>query len=322
MSNSKLIITGGAGFIGANIIKTLNDAGLINDIIIVDYLLDDAKRKNLGILKYDKYFDRDEFLLAIKSDNFFDIKAIIHMGACSDTTEDDKDFILQTNYEYSKHLFNYCVKKDIQFIYASSAATYGDGSRGFDDNIFELEPLNLYGQSKHLFDLWVLAQKVRPPQWVGLKFFNVYGPYEYHKGRMASVVLNGFKQIVQTNEIKLFKSYNKEYSNGGQLRDFIYVKDVVKVVLYFLKNPNVNGIFNVGTGKSRSFSDLAKAIFSALEKETKIKFIEMPEDLKDKYQYYTKAEINLLRDAGYHDKFWELEDGVRDYVLNYLKKIF
>lgn len=314
-----IIVTGGAGFIGSCIVRMLNDKG-IEDIIVVDNIASTEKWKNLLNKKYIRYVHKSVFLDELPT--YKDVTAIIHMGACSSTTETNFDYFYQNNFEYTKRLWSYCTEKQISFIYASSAATYGDGSNGFGDkiDIDELRPLNAYGYSKHLFDLWVKHQATSSPaQHVGLKFFNVYGPNEYYKGSMASMVYHGFNQIKATGKIKLFKSYRSDYGDGAQLRDFVYVKDVCNVVLWFLENKSVNGLFNVGTGKARSFGELAHAIFHELGLKTNIEYIDMPEGLKEKYQYHTQAEMKKLRDAGYKEKFTTLESGVRDYVIGYLE---
>ena len=247
------------------------------------------------------------------------------MGACSSTTERDFDYLWNNNFEFTKALWNYCAGNDVPFIYASSAATYGDGSRGFEDrgDIDELLPLNGYGYSKQLFDLWVKHQaKAFPPQYAGLKFFNVYGPNEYFKGSMASMVYHGFKQIREDGVIRLFKSCNPNYADGEQLRDFVYVKDVCFVILWLLEHKDVSGLFNVGTGRAQSFRELAEATFRAMGMEPRIEYIDMPEHLKEKYQYYTKAEMDKLRKAGYLNPFMSVEQGVKDYVQNYLNRGF
>lgn len=319
MIKKKVIVTGGAGFIGSNVVAALNKEG-VEDLIIVDHLNNPYKVMNLKSLRYSNYFDREEFLPYLKTLSGKDIDAIIHLGACANTQEQDKNFLIQNNTIYSNILFEFSLANNCQFIYASSAATYGDGSKGYNDDERDLKPLNYYGYSKYLFDQWVLDSPKKPKQWVGLKFFNVYGPNEYHKGYMASVILHGFEQIQKDKEIRLFKSYHGDYPHGGQLRDFIYVKDVVKVILFFLNNSSKSGIFNVGTGKARSFFDLAKGVFKALNLEPDIKFIDMPPGLKEIYQYFTQANISKLRKIGYEEKFYELEDGILDYVQNYLLK--
>lgn len=314
------IVTGGAGFIGSCVVRTLNDAG-INDIVIVDNIASTDKWMNMRNKQYLKYVNKDEFLAQLPS--YRGVEAIIHMGACSSTTERDFDYLWKNNFEYTKALWHYCAKKQISFIYASSAATYGGGEQGFDDrsDIDLLRPLNGYGYSKQVFDQWVKHQAdVFPKQHVGLKFFNVYGPNEYFKGSMASMIFHGFNQIKADGEIRLFKSANPDYADGGQLRDFVYVKDICSVILWLLENEQVSGLFNVGTGRAQSFKELAEATFHALSLEPNIRYIDMPEHLKNKYQYYTKAEMSKLRDAGYDKPFMDLEAGARDYVLEHLCK--
>lgn len=247
---------------------------------------------------------------------------MIHMGACSATTEKNFDFLYKNNLEYTQTLWNFCVENQICFLYASSAATYGDGAQGFDDrtDISQLRPLNGYGYSKQLFDLWVEKQVLKPKQHVGFKFFNVYGPNEYFKGSMASVIFHSFNKITETGEMGLFKSYHNKYADGGQLRDFVYVKDICKVILFMMDHPEINGLFNLGTGKARSFYDLATATFRAMKLEPKIKYIDMPETLRPKYQYFTEAVMDKLRSVGYQEAFTSLEEGASDYVCNYLAK--
>lgn len=317
-----IIVTGGAGFIGSCVVRTLNDAG-IEDIIIVDNIASTDKWMNMRNKKYIKYVNKSEFLQEIPS--YKNVEAIIHMGAQSSTTEKNFDYLWKNNFEYTKMLWNYCADKQIQFIYASSAATYGDGSEGFDDktDIDRLMPLNGYGYSKQVFDLWVKHQAfVFPKQYVGLKFFNVYGPNEYFKGSMASMIFHGYKQIQESGKVKLFKSCNPNYEDGGQLRDFVYVKDICSVIYWLLQNPQVSGLFNVGTGRTQSFRELAEAIFHALGLEPNIEYIDMPEHLREKYQYYTKAEMEKLYRVGCNKKFMSLEEGVKDYVLNHLNEHF
>lgn len=321
-----IVVTGGAGFIGSCMVRTLNNAG-IEDIIIVDHIASTDKWMNMRNKKYITYIERNEFL--DKLNHLEDVEAIIHMGACSSTTERDFDFLWNNNFEFTKTLWNYCKEKQIPFLYASSAATYGDGSEGFDDmkNIDSLRPLNGYGYSKQLFDLWVKKQvKERlgtPSHYAGFKFFNVYGPNEYFKGSMASMIFHGYKQIKENGCIKLFKSCKPECQDGGQLRDFVYVKDVCEVMWSFLKGQCASdGTFNIGTGRAQSFRELAEATFHALNLEPRIEYIDMPEHLREKYQYYTKAEISKLREAGYTAEFHNLEAGAADYVGNYLDKNF
>lgn len=315
----KVIVTGGAGFIGSCIIRELNDFG-VEDIIVVDNIASTDKWKNLVNKKYIRYYNKNNFLNELY--NFKDFDYIIHMGACSATTEKDFDYLNINNVEYTKTLWNFCVENKIRFIYASSAATYGDGRFGFDDKneITNLIPLNGYGYSKQLFDIWAKKQTKKPLQWVGFKFFNVYGPNEYFKGSMASVIMHGYNSIKKSNNIKLFKSYKEGYGDGEQKRDFIYVKDICKVIKFMIENKEVSGLFNLGTGEARSFYDLAKATFNALSLNENIEFIDMPENIKEKYQYFTQAEMDKLRKVGYNDKFYSLEEGIKDYVQNYLEE--
>lgn len=321
--NNTVIVTGGAGFIGSCIVRTLNDMGITN-IIIVDHISKTDKWMNLRNKLYTEYVPRNRFIERLNADDFVQISGIIHMGACSATTELDFDYLWDNNVEFSKKLWNYCADKQIPFLYASSAATYGDGKKGFEDgmDISELRPLNGYGYSKQAFDQWTLKQEKKPVQYVGFKFFNVYGPNEYNKGSMASMVYHGYKQQRDSEVIKLFKSCNTDYTDGGQLRDFIYVKDVCRVIVYFMKHSQYNGIYNVGTGKAQSFEELISALFHALDKKVNIEFIDMPEQLREKYQYYTEANIDKLRSIGFNDEFMDVEAGVRDYAVNYLCKGF
>ena len=315
-----IIVTGGAGFIGSCVVRSLNEAGR-SDIVIVDNISETDKWMNMRNKKYIKYVHKSRFLEELPT--YENVEAIVHMGAQSSTTERDFDYLWENNFEYTKALWNYCAEKHISFIYASSAATYGDGSLGFNDrmDIDKLLPLNGYGYSKQLFDMWVKHQaKSFPAQYCGLKFFNVYGPNEYFKGSMASMVFHGFNQIKETGKVKLFKSCNPNYADGGQLRDFVYVKDICKVIMWLLVNKHVSGLFNVGTGRAQSFAELAEATFHALDLEPNIEYIDMPEKLRGKYQYYTKAEMSKLYDAGYPYEFMDVETGVRDYVQEHLAK--
>lgn len=317
-----IVVTGGAGFIGSCIVRSLNDRNRDN-IIIVDDIASTDKWMNMRNKRYLTYIHKNSLLTELSRLN--GIEAIIHMGACSSTTERDFDYLWKNNFEYTKILWEYCAEHHITFIYASSAATYGDGSKGFDDrqDIDQLEPLNGYGYSKQVFDQWVKHQaKNFPKQYVGLKFFNVYGPNEYCKGSMASMVFHGYRQIHETGKIKLFKSYKESIADGDQRRDFVYVKDVCDVIMWLLDHPEVNGVFNVGAGRAQSFKELAEATFHALGKEPNIEFIDMPDSIKDKYQYYTKAEMSRLREAGYRRDFMDIEQGAADYVQNYLVKGF
>ena len=315
-----IVVTGGAGFIGSAIVWRLNQLGE-NKIIIVDELGKDDKWKNLVSLKYDDFIHKDDFISMILNQEFsFDITAILHMGANSSTTEKDADHLFSNNYLYTKELAKYCLEKNIRFVYASSAATYGNGSLGFDDDENKLEtlrPLNMYGYSKQLFDLWAKRNGAFD-KIVGLKYFNVYGPNEYHKGDMRSVVHKAFGQIRDTGKVKLFKSMNSEYKDGEQLRDFIYIKDAVEMTLFFLKKTNINGLFNLGTGKSRTWNDLVTSIFKAMNLPVNIEYIDLPEHLREKYQYFTEANMQKINNAGYNTTVTSLEDGVTDYVKNYL----
>ena len=319
--NIMIVVTGGAGFIGSAIVWRLNQLGNDN-ILIVDELGIDEKWKNLTSLKFADYMNKWDFLDKIETETDLDIEAIIHMGANSSTTEKDADYLIENNYEYTKSLALYSVNKNIRFIYASSAATYGDGSLGFGDNESEinlLRPLNMYGYSKQLFDLWAIRNNLTD-KIAGIKYFNVYGPNEYHKEDMRSVVNKAYDQIKETGKVKLFKSENPLYKDGEQKRDFIYIKDAVEMTLFFLFNREKNGIYNVGSGKARTWNDLVKSIFSALGKPVEIDYINLPPHLKSKYQYFTEADISKIKKAGYTHPLFSLEDGVADYVKNYLMK--
>ena len=317
-----VIVTGGAGFIGSCIVRALNDAG-IEDVIVVDDIACTEKWKNLRNKRYTEYIHKKDFLAQLP--RFAGkVTHVIHMGACSSTTENDFDYLYQNNFAFTKALWTFCAEQGISFIYASSAATYGDGALGFSDrmDIKGLMPLNGYGYSKQIFDLWAEKQTVSPAQHVGFKFFNVYGPNEYCKGSMASVILHGYRTVKAEGVIRLFKSYRPEYADGGQLRDFVYVKDICSAVLFMMEHPAVSGLFNLGTGKARSFADLGRSIFAALGLPEHIEYIEMPESLRSKYQYFTEASMDKLREAGYTKPFYSLEDGAREYVQNYLEKDF
>lgn len=317
-----IIVTGGAGFIGSALVWKLNKLG-IDDIIIVDHLGTSEKWKNLVGLKYLDIFHKDEFMdLLLEGSLNFKIDTIFHLGACSSTTEKDADYLLYNNFKYTKTLAEFSLEKDIKFIYASSAATYGNGENGYDDDeskLNMLKPLNMYGYSKHLFDLWSQKMKIAD-KIVGLKYFNVFGPNEYHKGEMRSLIHKAFGQIKETGKVKLFKSYNQNYADGKQMRDFIYVKDAVDMTLHFYENKEKNGLFNVGTGKARTWIDLVNSIFTAINFKPNIEFIDMPEELKGKYQYFTEAKIDKIRNAGYQKEITSLEDSVNDYVKEYLNR--
>lgn len=315
----KIIVTGGAGFIGSCIVASLNQMGY-EDIIIVDNIAETEKWRNLSNKKFLEYANKKDFLQQL-SELEGEVSHIIHMGACSSTTERDFDYLYKNNFEFTCALWKFSVKNKSSFIYASSAATYGDGSLGFSDtdSIKNLRPLNGYGYTKQLFDLWTEKQTTFPGQYAGLKFFNVYGPNEYFKGSMASVIFHAFNQIKTTGKAGLFKSYKKEFRDGGQLRDFVYVKDVCKVINFLMENPKVNGIYNVGTGKSETFNALVSNTFKAMNLLPNIEYIDMPELLRPKYQYYTQSTMDKLRKAGYQEKFHSLEEGIKDYVQTYLE---
>jgi ADP-L-glycero-D-manno-heptose 6-epimerase len=317
-----IIVTGGAGFIGSAFIWRLNQEG-IDNIVIVDSLGTDDKWKNLVNRRFVDYIHKDEFLQMICADQVpFETSAIVHMGACSSTTERDADYLWENNYLYSRKLAEWALRHNVRFIYASSAATYGDGTLGFSDDhskISKLKPINMYGYSKQLFDLWILKNKLEN-KIAGIKFFNVFGPNEYHKEEMTSVIFKAFHQIKETGKVRLFKSYKKEYPNGGQMRDFVYAKDCLDVMWWLFNNQKVNGIFNLGTGKARTWNDLIKAVFAAMGRKTNIQYIEMPESLRDQYQYFTQAEMNKLKAAGCPVVFSSLEDSVQDYVVNNLQQ--
>ncbi len=317
-----IIVTGGAGFIGSALIAGLNKCGF-EDIIVVDELGTDERWKNLRRLKFADYLEKDDFInLVIDNDPCISADAVLHMGACSSTTETDCSYLINNNYQYTKELCNWALENDARFIYASSAATYGNGEKGFSDDmelIPSLEPLNMYGYSKHIFDKWAIKSGAID-NIVGLKFFNVFGPNEYHKANMISFVLRAYRQISENGGVKLFKSHRPDYTDGGQVRDFVYIKDVVDMTLFFLDNPDANGIFNIGTGQSRSWNDLAVAVFEAMGREPQIEYIPMPEILRGKYQYFTEADITKLHKAGYNKPFTSLENAVTDYVQNYIAR--
>ena len=314
-----IIVTGGAGFIGSAIVWELNSRGE-SDIIIVDELGTDNKWKNLVGLKFEDFINKNVFLDQVLTGKHPEVESIIHMGANSSTTEKDADSLLSNNYEYTKKLAEFCLWNDIKFIYASSAATYGDGSLGFDDDLnltMKLRPLNMYGYSKNLFDIWAIRHDAFK-EIVGIKYFNVYGPNEYHKGDMRSVVHKAFEQVRDTGKVKLFKSRNPEYNDGEQKRDFIYVKDAVNMTLHFLEHKEKSGLYNVGSGKARTWNDLVTALFKSLNLPLNIEYIDMPVYLADKYQYFTEATLKRIKQTGYKKQLNSLETGVSDYVKNYL----
>lgn len=318
-SSKKIIVTGAAGFIASFLAETLNKAGYQNLILVDDFSFD-QKKANWQNLQFDACIDREAFLPWFEA-NAHEIGFVFHLGARTDTTEKSQEILEHLNLSYSKQIWNICSDAQIPLVYASSAATYGLGEHGYNDTheiCAALKPLNLYGISKNDFDIWALQQKNCPPHWYGLKFFNVYGPKEYHKGRMASVVFHTFHQIQANGAMKLFRSHNDNYKDGEQLRDFVYVKDVAKVCQFLQQALPTNGIYNLGSGKARTFYDLARLTFEALQLEPQISFIDTPIDIRDKYQYFTEANMAKLLAAGYQGGFHSLEEGVTDYVQNYL----
>ena len=319
-----IILTGGGGMIGSMIAWHLNTQMNFDDFVIVDDLINEQQENNFNKRKFIEYIAKDDLEKYLNDKK--NVSAVIHMGAISATTESNFNRLLQSNIRFSQALWHWCAENKVPFIYASSAATYGDGSVGYDDNESELDklsPLNAYGYSKHFFDRWVQLELSKnqptPPQWCGLKFFNVYGPNEYHKGRMASVVFHSFNQFKETNQIKLFKSEHPSYADGMQVRDFIYVKDAVKIIIFFLNNNDFSGLYNAGTGNAETFKALAEALLiNTKGQPDDIKYIEMPNDLKGKYQYYTQATMNKINSIGFNDNFMNLKEGVTDYLENYL----
>ncbi len=319
-----ILVTGGAGFIGSNIVAALAEAGA--PVAVCDRFGHGDKWRNLA-----KHELADlvapEGLASWLADRSARLDAVVHMGAISATTETDADLIVENNFRLSVALWNWCVEHGVRLVYASSAATYGDGARGFDDDgapdaLARLRPLNAYGWSKHLFDRWV-ARRVsegapRPPQWVGLKFFNVYGPNEYHKGDMRSVVVKAYENVAANRPVRLFRSHHPDYADGGQLRDFVYVGDCVEVVRWVLDRPDVNGLYNMGTGRARSFADLAAAVYAAAGREPNVVYVDTPVEIRDRYQYFTEAAMERLRRAGYDRPFTGLEEGIGAYVRDYL----
>ena len=335
-----IVITGAAGFIGSIVASELNNKGY-NDLILVDDFSKKEKERNYIDLNYKALVDRNVFFDWFK-ENHEDVDFVVHLGARTDTTEFDWNVFLKLNVDYTQTMFALCSEYQIPLVYASSAATYGNGELGYDDShdvVEKLQPLNPYGRSKNEVDKWILKQEKQPPFWAGLKFFNVYGPNEYHKGRMASVIFHSFNQINATGKVKLFRSHRPDFKDGQQLRDFIYVKDIASVIAFMIdaktqsrkdaENAHCSqliahnlksGIYNLGTGKARSFYDLATNTFKAMGREVNIEFIDIPEDIRDKYQYFTEANMTKLREAGYDKEFTSLEDGVADYVKNYLMR--
>lgn len=317
-----IVVTGAAGFIGSCLVARLNELGRF-DLIVVDHYEgdNDPKKQNLANKKYQRYYDKAEYLKLLRRDQFdFDVETIFHMGACSSTTMQDADYFQKNNLEYSIQVAEWALKYKARLIYASSAATYGAGENGYKDDealVDRLKPLNLYGESKQKFDVWMLAHG-HQDRMAGLKFFNVFGPNEYHKEDMRSVAAKAYDRVVSEGKISLFKSHDPAYTDGGQMRDFIYVKDTVDVMIFLMANPGINGIFNVGTGKARTWKDLALALFAATGKSPDIEYVPMPEILQSRYQYFTEADMSKLRGAGYQKPFTSLEDAVKDYS-GYLK---
>jgi len=314
-----IVVTGAAGFIGSVLVGKLNE-NKQKDLVLVDDFTDSSKTRNLENKSFITKIDRENFFPWLE-ENHQKVNFIFHIGARSATTEFDLAILNKLNLFYTRQMWEACSRFAIPLIYASSAATYGMGELGYDDNheiVDQLKPLNPYGRSKNDFDKWALKQNEAPPFWAGLKYFNVYGPNEYHKGSMASVILHAFNQIKSTGKVKLFKSNHPDYADGMQLRDFVYVKDVVDVMLFLKETPAESGLYNVGTGKAQSFLDLANATFSALNLEPNIEFIPTPENIRDKYQYFTEAKMDKLKKQGYNSKFLKLDEGAKDYVQNYL----
>lgn len=316
-----IVVTGAAGFIGSAFVHKLNQEGFI-DLVLVDDFSHPEKQKNLIGKRFSKQVHREEFIPWLQENQLL-VDFIFHIGARTDTTEFNWEILERLNLEYTKAIWNTCVEFGLPLVYASSAATYGLGEFGYDDNeanIDKLIPLNPYGDSKNEFDKWALTQERKPYFWVGLKFFNVYGPNEYHKGRMASVILHAYKQIGQTGAMKLFRSHNPEYKDGEQMRDFVYVKDVLNVLYWLMHHRKNSGIYNLGSGKARTFLDLVRNTFKAMDKAESISFVDTPADIRDKYQYFTEANMDKLKSIGYPHSFHTLEEGIDDYVRNYLTK--
>ena len=318
---STILLTGAAGFIGSYLLGYLNTKGF-NDIIIADDFSDEDKWFNYDDKSFSEKVDREELFTWLESSGKV-VDYVFHLGARTDTTEFDYTIHEKLNLEYSKDLWQYCVKKNIPLVYASSAATYGIGEFGYSDSheiVDQLKPLNPYGVSKNEFDKWALKQSTQPPFWAGVKFFNVYGPNEYHKGRMASVIFHAYNQIKKSGKVKLFRSHNPSFRDGEQLRDFIYVADVADVCYWLMEQQPASGLYNVGTGKARTFNDQVTAIFTSLGMPVQIEYIDTPADIRDKYQYFTEADMSKLKSAGYTKPFYSLEDGVADYVKKFLVK--
>jgi ADP-L-glycero-D-manno-heptose 6-epimerase len=317
---SKIVVTGAAGFIGSCLVGKLNNKGY-KDIVLVDDFTHPEKENNYIHKAFLEKVDRDLFIGWLE-DHAVEVEFVFHIGARTDTTEFDRTVFDRLNLNYSKSVWNACARHGIRLIYASSAATYGMGELGYEDDhriVEKLRPLNPYGESKNDFDKWVLSQHYSPPFWAGIKFFNVYGPNEYHKGRMASVIFHAYQQIRKTGMVRLFRSHNPDFKDGEQQRDFIFVKDVIDVLFFLFKRGEQSGLYNLGTGKARTFLDLARATFHALDLPENIFFIDTPADIRDKYQYFTEARMEKLRSAGYDNSFYTLEEGIEEYVLEFLR---
>ncbi len=314
-----IVITGAEGFIGSCLVRGLNEAGY-NDLILVDDFSTGTRAKNLTNCAYSDKVDRKAFIQWLSA-NANQVQFIFHIGARTDTTEKDEAIFKELNFDFSQQLWKICVQEGLSLVYASSAATYGNGEHGYDDNevaLDQLQPMNPYGRSKNDFDKWALAQTQKPYFWAGLKFFNVYGPNEYHKGRMASVVFHAFHQIKDTGKVKLFRSHRPDYKDGEQKRDFIYVKDLVSVCLFLMHQRKHSGLYNLGTGNARTWNELAKALFTAMQQPVHIEYIDIPEDIRETYQYFTEASMTKLIEAGYNKPFTSIEEGINEYVSQYL----
>lgn len=315
-----IVVTGAEGFIGSCLVARLNQDGFSDLVLVDDFGAIENRERNLEGKKYTALVERKDFFDWLNL-NTIELEFVFHIGARTDTTESDEQIFKELNVDFSKRLFKVCANEGIPLVYASSAATYGDGAFGYDDNengLNQLQPLNPYGRSKNEFDIWALAQEKQPLFWAGLKFFNVFGPNEYHKKRMASVIFHAFHQIQNEGKVKLFQSHRPDYKDGEQMRDFIYVKDLCDVCIYLMHHRKNSGIYNLGTGEARTWNDLVSAIFMALGKEKNIEYIPVPEDIREKYQYFTEANMDKLRSIGYTNKFLSVEDAVLDYVKNYL----
>ncbi|AKJ64882.1 ADP-glyceromanno-heptose 6-epimerase [Kiritimatiella glycovorans] len=316
----RYIVTGGAGFIGSNLVRALNERGETN-ILIVDRLGSGLKWRNLNGLEFEDFIDKDAFLETLPDIPWMGLEAVYHLGACSSTTEADADYLMRNNYAYTRQLCEACLRAGTRFVYASSAATYGDGSRGYSDrheSTPAYRPLNMYGYSKHRFDLWALRHEALD-RVAGIKYFNVYGPGEAHKGDMRSMIHKAWGQVRERGEVRLFRSHRSEYADGEQVRDFVHVGDAVDLTLWLGDHPEINGLYNCGTGRARSWNDLARAVFESMGRKPHIRYIDMPESIRPNYQYYTEADLTKLREAGYRQAFTALEDGIRSYVRDHLE---